>query len=433
MGDLSTLTKAIKPFGACLSLLLIACMLLSACGPAGRPPQVATVETVTPSATWALPSATPEPPPSPTATPDFWPSFAPSRQAAPTAVPEPAPRLQVPDEVELWLLMGTSLETPFRGRTDAFHLLIFNERLARAAVVSIPGSLYVYLPGETMQRLSTAYALGGVELVNTALAYNFGIRANRYVLAHPQEFGWLVEDLGGLELSVLYPIRDACGGVPAGVHSFDAQKTLCYVSFISNDDEIDRVRRQQQVLQLLFNKLVHNGRLSMLPVLYASYKDSLETDLALPDLVRRIPLALKLGDPQRVAYYVLGWEFVSQWELPDDSQTKVLLPKRETIQAELRDALDYVMQPLPLAEQVLTLEAQATQAVFATQTAIALAPPTATPTVVITATAWASVTPPWHTPTSGPGATPLPSQTPTVTSGPYPAATPIPTAILPYP
>src|SRR5690606_2988455 len=124
---------------------------------------------------------------------------------------------------------------------------------------------------------------------------------------------WLVDDLGGVDVSVLYPIRDACGGLPAGLHSMNGSKALCYVSFITDQDEVNRVRRQQQVLQLLFTKLVQNGRLAKLPMMYVSYIDRLETDISLLDLLQRVPLALRLGDPQRISYFVLGWEVVTAW------------------------------------------------------------------------------------------------------------------------
>lgn len=425
-----TFTRLFSALKPCLLSFLILLITLGACGRSFDGPQP---NSAAPTLLFASPTFTPDLTPAlrliPTAAIAEWPVFEPSQQAAPTAVPDSAPRLLVEDEVEIWLLLATGLEAPYRGRTDAFHLLIFNERLARAALVSFPGSLYVFLPGYTMQRLSTAYALGGFDLVNTVLAYNFGIRAQRFVLTHPQEFAWLISDLGGLELSVLYPIRDACGGIPAGLHSFDAEKALCYVSFISNDDEVDRVRRQQQVLQLLFNKMVQDGRIAMLPVLYASYQANLETDLGLTDLLTRIPLALKLGDPQRIAYYLIGWDYLLQWELPDDSQTKVLLPNTDLIQVELEAAIAFVMQAAPLSERVLTLEAQATQAMAATHTAIALLPPTqmATATYTLPSVLEPTPSPIWQTPVF---TTPQPLQPP---FEPYPVAPQIPLPTHPYP
>ena len=423
--------RALLAAGVLVALVL----LVNACGSAGgRPPETSSDQTVTPWSS-ATPTATAQP--STTATPDVWPTFAPPSKPASTAIPPAAPRLELDEDVKIWLLLGTEAEKPFSGRTDAIHLLLINERLSKASVISIPGNLFLYLPGQTMQRLNTAYALGGMELVRDTLAYNFGIRPDKFVLVHPTEFKWLVNDLGNLDVSVLFPIRDACGGVPAGTHSMNGDKVYCYVSYFDGD-EVYRTRRQQQVLQLLFNKLVQNGRLARLPVLYVSYQDHLETDISLVDLLLRVPLALRLGDPDRVSYFVLGWEELQQWELPDNTKTQVLLPREEEVAKVFDQAVATISESSPLGEIVLTYEAQVTIAVALTQTA------QATPY----ATIWPTNTPVWtNTPqptqsgqptvtgTPTPVGQPTATRTSTATITPTGAATPQPTATQsgPYP
>ncbi|HOO57879.1 MAG TPA: LCP family protein, partial [Anaerolineaceae bacterium] len=309
-----------------------------------------------------------------TLTPKPWYTFAPSSLPAVTAVPLPAPRMNIPEEVQVWLFLGSDQPAPYTGRTPAIHLAFVNPRLAKASLVSIPSSLFVYLPGYTMQRLNTAYALGGVSLVRETLAYNFGIDADRFIVADPQSFTWLVDDLGGLDVSVILPIRDGCNGLAAGLHSMNGEKALCYVSYLSAEDEVDRTRRQQQILQLLFTKLVQNGRLVQLPVLYASYQEHLDTNFSLEELLLNVPLFLRLGDPARLTYYLLGWNELEKWQLPDATQATVLLPKPEAVTAVFAQALADVLEPSPLSEIVLTYEAQLTQAAAATQTGLPQTP-----------------------------------------------------------
>ncbi len=413
--------KALLVAGVLVTLVL----MLNACGSGGgRPPINESDQTITP---WSSSTPTASPQPSATPTPEPWPTFAPPSSPASTAIPPATPRLELDEDVRIWLLLGTEAEKPFSGRTDAIHLLLINERLSKASVISIPGSLFVYLPGHTMQRLNTAYALGGMELVRDTLAYNFGIRPDKFVLVHPTEFKWLVNDLGNLDVSVLFPIRDACGGLPAGTHRMNGDKVYCYVSYLGGD-EVNRTRRQQQVLQLLFTKLVQNGRLARLPVLYASYQDYLETDISLVDLLFRIPLALRLGDPDRVSYFVLGWEQLQQWELPDNTQTKVLLPREEQVAEVFNQALAAISEPSPLGEIVLTYEAQVTIAVALTQTsqATVYVPnwPTNTPAGQLTQQ---------PTQPGQPTATRTPTRTPTQPGQPTATRTPTATRSEPYP
>lgn len=359
------------------------------------------------------PSNTPEPVESPTATRLPWPTFAEPGRASVTKVPPAVSPLELDDDLSIWLLLGTELEAPNAGRTDAIHLIIIQERLSKASVVSIPGNLFVYLPGHNMQRISSAYALGGMPLLRDTLAYNFGIRPDRFIMAHAEEFAWLVDDLGGLEVSVLFPIRDDCGGLATGLHRMNGAETICYVSYIKDGDEVNRTRRQQQVLQLLFTKLVQDGRMAELPAMYVSYQNKIETDISLNDFLRRIPMALRLGDPKRVSYFIIGWESASLWELPDHTQTKVLLPHLETMAKTFAQAIEAVDGAAPLAEVVLTYEWQLTQAIGATQTRQVLDPqrtvglPTRTSTPLPTRTPL----PPVYTPrTTAPVATQTPTQ-----------------------
>ena len=368
----------------------------------------------------ASPQFTPEASNTATSTPTFtptpvvWNTFAPPSIDPVTQVPPAASRLTLPEDVKVWLFLGSDQNAPYKGRTQAFHLLLVNQRLSKASLISLPGTLFVYIPGQTMQRLNTAYALGGMELVSETLAYNFGIKPDRFVVAHPGEFKWLVDDLGGLEVSVLFPIPDACGGLPAGLHTMNGEKAYCYVSYLSGQDEIDRTRRQQQVLQLLFTKLVQNGRLAQVPVLYASYQNWIETNFSLDELLEQVPMFLRLGDPQRVNYFLVGWGELQEWELPDNTQTRVLLPDQAAVAEIFNQALEAVLEPAPLGEIVLTYEAQLTAAVALTQTNVGTSRPT--PTRIM--------------PTLTPRATTGPAATPTLTPVPVPTAI-IPT--LPYP
>lgn len=426
-----------------MSALASVVFLVSACAPLGRPQIFPSTNTLLPQSPSTM-TATPAPTFTPA--PDFWPTFAPPGIDPATPIPASAERLLFEDDdIRVWVLLGAEGALPVKGRTNAIHLLLINERLAKASVVSIPGNLYVYIPGHTMQRINAAYPLGGMSLVADTLAYNFGIRPDRFVVVHPTEFQWLVDDLDGVDVSVLFPVRDACGGLPAGLHSMDGEQAYCYVSYLSDDDEINRTRRQQQVLQLLFTNLVRNGRLAKMPAMYLSYQDYIETDISLFDLLLRVPLALRLGDPQRTSYFVVGWEQVTLWELPDHTKTSVLLPRSEIVTALFQQALAAVGEASPLGEVVLTYEAQLTAAVAQTQTA------QVTPTQPITppGTELPGVTPsPSSTPPPGTTPTRTPTRTATVSAtstppiaptAPYPidTATLVPTVVFdtptPYP
>jgi len=337
-----------------------------------------------------------------------WAGFPPPSVDPATPIPPPLEGLALEEDILVWVLLGSDTEPPFIGRTQAIHLLFINTRFSKASLVSIPGDLYVYIPGYTMQRLNTAYSIGGIETLRATLAYNFGVTPSRFVLAHPGDFQWLVDDLNQVEVTVFFPIPHACGGIPAGLVQMDGTLALCYVSFRDGMDEIDRMRRQQQLLRVIFRELTHDGNLAQLPVLFVSYQGWIKTDFDLPELLEFIPLALRLADPDRIGYYMIGWDQISIWEVPGYSQAKVFLPHQDRVRTLLQTAIDDIMSPSPFTNQVQTLEAQLTAAIQATATAHGILNPTPT------------LTP---TPSQTPDITetlPIPTFTPTITPPGYP-------------
>jgi LCP family protein required for cell wall assembly len=375
----------------------------------------------------------------------LWGDFPPPSIDPATPIPPPQTALDIPDEVLVWVLLGSDEEPPFIGRTPAIHLLFIHPRFSKASLISIPGDLYVYIPGYTMQRINTAYALGGIETLRQTFAYNFGVVPSRFVLAHPGDFQWLVDDINKIEVTVFYPMPQACGGIRAGLVEMDGTMALCYASYRDGIDEIDRMRRQQQLLRVIFRKLTRDGNLIQLPVLYASFEGWVKTDLSLSELMGFIPLALRLADADRIGYYIIDWDQMSIWEIPGYSQAQVFLPDQKDVKMLLEEALGHILEPAPLTDQVQTLEAQLTAAYQASETPVFDSTSTSTPTPSTTpsqsltpsptgVTASPSLTPSPTSGTASPSLTPSstsgtasPSLTPSSTSG---TSSPSPTATL---
>jgi LCP family protein required for cell wall assembly len=346
-----------------------------------------------------LPTFTPNPP-------GPWGSFAAPTLPAATAIPEPFTGLEVPEEVQAALILGVARTSAFQGRTNLVQLVLYNARTAKASLISIPPTLYVYIPGYTMQRLNVAYPVGGITALEQTIAYNLGVTVDWWAVAHLDDFPQLVDDLGGVDVSVIKPLglpTAATTATPSalqnctiktGAQHLTGEKTLCYVRLLPGDDEVDRFRRQQEVGRALFLRIVSGGTLMRLPELYDKYGTSLQANLGLSDLEGLIPLALKLGDAGRIHYYSLGMTEYTPWELPE-TQGIVLLPVREQIRAILQDAVAFVMAPMPLSDRVSTLEAELTISPTPTNTPRATPTPTRTSTLVpsVTLTPTHTVTP----------------------------------------
>jgi LCP family protein required for cell wall assembly len=382
---------------------LVILTLLAACQfnwPPGNSTSTTLAPSLTPSLT-AMPHKT-----------RVWPGPA---ETPVTPVPDPLIGINLHKEVESIVLLGLDQDFPYSGRTDAMYLILYNRRTSMASVISIPPDLFIYVPGQTMQRVNSAYPVGGIQLVKDTLEYNLGIVPDHYLLVQLSDFSRLVNAVGGIDVVVIDDLSDPCHLTPGSIH-MNGDQAFCYAVHRRGADDIDRNRRQLQVMRAFFLRLLMEGEIARLPELYTEFKTTVQTDLTLGDLVADIPLAIQLADPQRLAYYQISWDEVTQWLMPGRAKTIVLLPNRNAILALLQEAAAFIMSPAPYSDLAATLQFQLTQAVMAAFTpTFTPAPPTLTPTPQ-TATPTGALT--TGTATVTPTITLTP--TPTSTLGPYP-------------
>ncbi len=425
-------TKPLRHPWAFLWILLVF-LLVNACGsklnpspvPSDTPPLLASpTDTEIPSTSTLVPSITSTRIPEEVGTLPVWQHYAAPTLPAVTDIPAPLTSLNLPDEVKAAILIGSDEDLPFVGRTDSLTLVLYNARLSKASLISIPPSLFVYIPGYTMQRIGVAYAVVGLDGLKQTLAYNLGITPDHWILVHPKDFVTLVNTFGGIDVPVLLPMPDVCNGITNGTIHMNGDQALCYVRFIKDLDEIDRNRRQQQILRLLFLRLVTGGNMAQMPVLYSGLKNQILTDLGLNDLNSGIPLALKLSDPQRISYFQIGWDETNSWQLPGKAKTSVLLPKNNSLLDLVQHAVDAVMLPAPLSDRVSTLIVELTSSPSPTLTPLPSLTFTITPTSfkspTITFTPTITRTP---TITLTPTISLTPTITMTYTAGPSPTGT----------
>ncbi len=276
-------------------------------------------------------------------------SPAPSRPSGGTPAPtQPAaaPRLALAEGVEVLLLLGTDTENGERGRTDTLILAFYRPGNGSLSLLSLPRDLYVYLPGRGMDRLNTAYAYGGIDLLYQTLEYNVGIRPNYWVLAHLDDFRNAVDDLGGIVVEVDHPLPDDCGGIPAGPVLMSGDVALCYVRERKTSSDFARSYRQQQVLQVIFHRFLSLDGLRLVPAWYQRYRDSIETDVVLEDLLSLIPLGLRLQEGQINHFQVTPAE-VTSWKTPAGAM--VLVPDRQKILSLILSAAELAAEPVPVS------------------------------------------------------------------------------------
>lgn len=410
-----------------LALALMCILLLGSCAWPPTPvptPTVTSTVTITPSVTASatptlLPSLTPTPP----GEAGVWGDFpAPRETMMVTAIPAPFAGLDIAEELRVVVLAGLDRPEPYSGRTDAILLLIYHPRLAKAALISVPPDLVGYLPGYGMQRLSSAYAIGGGRLLAQTIEYNLGLKPDAWLVVNVNIFADLVDQLGGLRVSVMQNLPGVCGNVLyIGDILMDGNLALCYARLRYGSDEAARGLRQQQLFQLVLLRMVEGGNLIRLPELYEYFRTQVDTNLTSADFLENTLLLLRLGDPTRVRYFQIGAAQTRIWQISEQPPAEVFLPQRAALTDLLQRALKFAAEPKPQGEILETLIYELTVSPTPTMTLefTPTFPPTPTPENTATQTFTPSPTGP--TPTQSPtGPTPTPTLTPTVTPSPAP-------------
>lgn len=297
--------------------------------------------------TW-LPTMTAVPPtsPPPTATPlpQEWTYFPGPSVPPSTGILPPVGLLPQPDGQVNILLLGSDQRSGDYGfRTDTILLLSLNPKLETASLTSFPRDLYVYIPGWTTQRINTAQAHGGFETTAMTFEYNFGVRPDHFVMINFWSFVQVIDNLGGVDVQVAVGLSDHRDGygnfyVPAGSNHMDGETALWYVRSRYSTSDFERTRRQQEVLQAVFVKLLSLNGIKRAPDLYKIYKDNVTTDLKFSDLAALVPLAAKMSDTSLIQHYLIGRQQVTGWITPTGAQ--VLLPNREAILPIIKQAIN---------------------------------------------------------------------------------------------
>lgn len=255
----------------------------------------------------------------------------------PTKVPYLS-RYPKPDGQVNILILGSDFRPNAGYRTDVILLLSVNTKQGTAALVSFPRDLYVEIPGWTTQRINTAQAHGGFSMTQATFEQNFGVHPDHYVMTNFQGFKGIIDTLGGVDVTISKGLSDTCDlpqavrgycSVGAGVTHMNGATALWYVRARHTTSDFDRTRREQEVIQAVFAKLLTLNGLSRVPELYNMFKSSVETDLSLTDVLALLPVASNFTNLSNLKRYTIDPSVAHGYITPEGAD--VLIPDLDTI------------------------------------------------------------------------------------------------------
>jgi LCP family protein required for cell wall assembly len=258
-------------------------------------------------------------------------------------VPAPVGILDHPRGQVNILLLGSDQRPNDGGfRTDTIQLLTINPEEGSVKLTAFPRDLYVYIPGYTVQRINTAMGWGGFEALAQTMEYNFGVKPDYYVIINFWSFKAVVDSIGGISVNAAMDMCDQRDGyewycVYNGSTWMDGETALWYVRARYATSDLDRGRRQQEVLQAISRQLLNLNGLQRAPELYAIYKQNVTTNLDLDIVASLLPIATHFADSQEVGRYSIGEEQIYNWTTT--SGAMVLIPIREKVLEVMRQVI----------------------------------------------------------------------------------------------
>jgi LCP family protein required for cell wall assembly len=280
-----------------------------------------------------------------------------AQEASPDDIPEPMPMVDEGEyDIVNFLLLGSDTANPNNaGRTDVLLILSVNRTAGTVSMLSLPRDLYVYIPGYQVYRINAAYGYGehngypggGAQLLIDTIRYNLGIEIDHYARVDFNSFKQLVDDLGGVELSVDCAIQDwrlkepgldpqveenwEMFTLPVGVHEMDGELALWYARSRRTSSDFDRGRRHQALIRGLWHRIRGLNLLEQVTDVWPQALEMVQTDITLDEMLSFIPLAASI-DTSRIASYVFRPNVeVRSWRSPEGSSVQV--PIRDAIAA----------------------------------------------------------------------------------------------------
>lgn len=185
-------------------------------------------------------------------------------------------------------------------RTDTMILATLDIKEKKARLISIPRDTKVKVKGN-YNKINAAFVYGGIELAKETVENFAGVEIDRTMLVDFKSLTKFVDLLGGVQIDVpvrMYrPTEDI--DLQPGLQILNGHDALAYSRFRGTaGGDIDRAKRQQEVIQALIKEIVSVKGVAMIPSLYKTMEENIVTDIPLRELMtlgKLAPAVLRNG------------------------------------------------------------------------------------------------------------------------------------------
>jgi LCP family protein required for cell wall assembly len=218
------------------------------------------------------------------------------------------------DRINILVLGYRGADDPSGGLlSDSIMLVSIKKSTGKVSLISVPRDLYVTIPGTGIkEKINFAHAYGEEKKANGGgLAYSKAIVSEvtgqyiDYAISiNHKAFKEIVEAVGGVDVYLDKPFveneqftNEIILNLPAGKNHLDSTTALFYARSRYTTSDFDRMRRQQQILLAVKDKILSLGFLAN-PVKIFNLMDiagrNVRTDMSTGDIQNLIGMLTKL-------------------------------------------------------------------------------------------------------------------------------------------
>ncbi|MCH1960630.1 LCP family protein [Romboutsia hominis] len=188
---------------------------------------------------------------------------------------------KIVDGITNILLVGTDGKNVDKGnRSDSVMLATIDSKSKQIKISSIARDTYVDIPGHGYEKMTHAYAYGGIDLLKEVFKINFDIDVDKYIAVNFVSFMDIMDELGGVVVDVtpndvkeVNKYIDACYDyyynrkdkvkkeyiTNSGVQRLNGYQALAFSRIRYNDDAFHRDNRHREVAESVYNEFLKAG------------------------------------------------------------------------------------------------------------------------------------------------------------------------------
>ncbi|MDQ0429012.1 LCP family protein required for cell wall assembly [Planomicrobium stackebrandtii] len=227
-------------------------------------------------------------------------------------------------------------------RSDALILATLNNEDKSIKLVSIPRDTYTYIPdGGEEDKITHAYAYNGPSSTIESVEELLDVPVDYYLRMNFDAFIDTIDALGGIKVEVPYDIteqdeNDSQGAVELkeGIQFLNGSETLALARTRHYDNDIERGKRQQMILESIMNRALSVGSITKYGDVFEAVGDNMKTDMSFKNMSSLFEYA-KNGKPDVETITLDGYDDMSTgiyyWKLQEES----LLEIQDVLQSHL--------------------------------------------------------------------------------------------------